>query len=45
MSIEAMTIVGKTVVGVAIALTVAVAAYKTKEPICLWGLLFVWFLW
>ncbi len=45
MSIEAITIIGKAVVSVAIALAVAVAAYKTEETICLWGLLFAVILW
>lgn len=45
MSIEAITIIGKAVASVAIAGAVAVAAYKTEESICLWGLLFVLFLW
>ncbi len=45
MSIEAITIIGKAFASVAIALAVAVAAYKTEEPICLWGLFFAVIMW
>jgi len=45
MSIEATTIIGKAFASVAIALAVAVAAYRTGEPICLWGLFFAAVIW
>ncbi len=45
MSIEETTIIGKAVTSVAIALAVAVAAYKSEEPICLWGLFFAAAIW
>lgn len=45
MSIEAITIVGKAVATVAIALAVAVAAYKTEDPDCLLALFFAVMIW
>ncbi len=45
MSIEAITIIGKAFASVAIALAVAVAVYKTEEPICLWALFIAAFMW